>query len=89
MKKNLFSIRDTKAEMYFTPWSKSTIGEAERDFSELAKNKETSVGKYPEDFDLFHVGEFDEKTGKITPFDTPRHILKANAVSAAATTPLM
>lgn len=73
----MYSIRDTKAEVYYTPWYKNTHGEAERAFLELAEDGKSTINKHPEDFDLYFVGEYDDTTGKLTPLDTPQHIVKA------------
>lgn len=72
-----FSIRDTKGECYSPPFYKVTAGEAERDFRSMAADEKTMISTYPEDFDLFYVGEFDDETGKFVPLDTPSHIMKA------------
>lgn len=73
----MFTIRDSKAEIYSPPFYKKTHGEAERDFRELTRDPKSMVSKYPMDFDLFHVGEFDDSTGKIDSLVTPKHIMKA------------
>lgn len=77
----MFSIRDTKGEIYHPPFFKNTHGEAERDFREVAKDAKSMICKYPEDFDLYYLGEYDSKTGKLTPVDTPQHMHKAIALT--------
>lgn len=76
----IFSIRDSKGEIYNTPWFKKTHGEAERDFREAAKDDKSYLSKYPEDYDLYYIGEYDDQTGTIKPLDTPQHMLKAISV---------
>jgi len=76
----LFSIRDSKGETYFPPFHKNTHGEAERFFQDLARDEKSTINKHPEDFDLYHVGEFDTQSGKIKPLDTPQHMHKAVAL---------
>lgn len=73
----MFAIRDTKGAYYSPPFTKNSRGEAERDFTTLSRDAQSTVNKYPEDFDLFELGTFDEKTGKVDGYDTPRHMLKA------------
>jgi len=77
MKMILFAIRDTKAEHYAPPFCKPSRGEAERDFIQLSKDEKSVVNKFPQDFDLFELGELDQTSGKIIPHDTPRHMCKA------------
>ena len=73
----VFSIRDTKGELYHSPFFKTAIGEAERDFHAVVNDKSTTLSKYPEDFDLYFLGEFDNVTGKMKSLDTPHHLVKA------------
>lgn len=77
MLKNVFSVRDSKAEVFDFPASAHTIAEAERMFTTLANNQETPIGKFPEDYDLYHLGKYDTATGKFELFPSPQHIVKA------------
>lgn len=77
MKTQAFTIRDSKSEVFNSPWFAKTIGEAQRMFRELTLDSKSTINKYPEDFDLYHVGTYDDNTGKFEPFDTPQHIVKA------------
>ena len=77
MTKKMFSIRDAKGEIYHPPFFKITNGEAERDFTTTVGDEKSMLNKYPEDFDLYYIGEFDDQTGKIESLETPLHMLKA------------
>lgn len=77
MKLIIFAIRDNKAGHYAPPFTKSSRGEAERDFTTLSRDAQSTVNKYPEDFDLYELGTLDDQNGKITAHDTPQHMLKA------------
>lgn len=77
MKLEIYSVRDSKAEVYNQPFFNKTHGEAERNFAELTKDQKSMVAKYPDDYDLFHIGSYDDSTGVLSPLDTPRHIVKA------------
>lgn len=72
-----YSVRDSKAGVYNTPFFQRTHGEAERMFHNLVKDPNSTVCKYPDDFDLFHVGEYDDQKGVLLSLDTPQHIQKA------------
>lgn len=67
MKMQMFTIHDSKGEIFNPPYSSRSFGEAERIFSELQKNPESTISKYPEDFSLHHIGEYDDQTGEIAP----------------------
>lgn len=77
MELKIFSIRDSKAENYLQPFFNKTHGEAERNFRELARDDKSIVSKYPEDYDLYFLGTYDDNSGKLSPADTPQHVVKA------------
>ena len=61
----MYSIYDSKAEAFMEPYFATTPGLALRAFSNGANNKETTIGKYPNDFVLYEVGQFDDQTGDL------------------------
>lgn len=77
MELKIFTIKDQKAAIYHAPFFKKSHAEAERDFRELVKDDKTMISKYPQDFDLYYIGTYDDSIGQITCLDTPHHILKA------------
>lgn len=77
MELKAFTIRDQKAEIFNTPFFQKTHGEAERSFRELCQDTKSMVSKYPDDFDLYYIGTYNDITGLISPLDTPQHVLKA------------
>jgi len=77
MLKQMYSIRDSKAQIFHIPYFNNTHGEAERNFSELVKDEKSMISKYPDDYDLYHVGTYDDQTGLVESLDTPQHMLKA------------
>jgi hypothetical protein len=68
MRLKAFAIRDTKAEAFTRPpiFVQAT-GLAIRLFTDAANDQENEIGKYPADFTLFEVGEFDQVEGKLIP----------------------
>lgn len=77
MVQKVYSIRDAKAEYFTQPFFKKTHGEAERDFTMLCQDEKSSINKFPEDYDLYFIGEYDDQSGKMSPLETPQHIVKA------------
>lgn len=77
MQLKAYSIRDSKAAIFNTPFYSRTHGEAERNFTQLVTDPQTMPGKYPDDYDLYYLGEFDDNTGKGELLDTPQHLMKA------------
>lgn len=79
----IFAIRDTKGEHYGSPFFQKSNSEAERSFHQLVNDPASMPSKYPEDFDLYALGEYDDLTGKIKALDTPYHIIKATGLKNA------
>jgi len=77
MRYKMFAIRDSKAEFYNQPFFQHSRLEAERTFLSLARDEKSTISKYPEDYDLYYLGEYDNIHGKLFPLDTPEHIVKA------------
>jgi len=73
----MYSIRDSKAEVYNTPFYQRSHGEAERAFTQLVGDDKSTVSKFPEDYDLYYLGTWDDQTGKGEVLDTPQHVVKA------------
>ena len=78
----IFAIRDQKAEVYNTPFYQHSHGEAERNFKTLVNDGKSTVSQYPEDFDLYYLGDYDDNTGLVKSLDTPQHIVKAIALKS-------
>ena len=70
MKHNLYSIKDIKMNQFgniITDINDATIT---RSISQALKESgNLPIQKYPADHDLYHVGDFDTDTGKITIID--------------------
>lgn len=77
MELRIYSIRDAKGEVFNPPFYKKTHGEAERDFMTLVNDEKSTVWKYPDDFDLYYLGTYDDVTGRLESLPTPQHITKA------------
>lgn len=73
----VYSVRDSKTEVFGQPFLQKAKGEAERSFQALANDPQTFVGKYPDDFDLYYLGQYDDHSGAFNVLQTPKHIMKA------------
>lgn len=82
MIKKVFSIRDSQTSIYNLPFFQHTHGEAERTVRSMLEDKRTMPAQFPDHFDLFFLGEFDDDSGKFTPLDTPQHVIKLNSLTA-------
>lgn len=59
----LFAIRDNKVEAYNSPFTAANYQVAIRMVTDTASDTNTMFNRHPEDFEIYHIGEFDEKTG--------------------------
>lgn len=68
-------VRDIVANCApFAPMFVHHIGGAVRDFGDQCLNPETTMGKHPEDYELYHHGEWDDVNLKWEIFETPKQI---------------
>ena len=65
MIKQIFAIRDSKAEAFHQPFYAQTKGAAIRAISDYANEPNSPLGKHPEDYMLFHIGAYHEGSGEI------------------------
>lgn len=80
----LVSIYDAKAQVFSAPIAFPTNGVAERSFADEVNNPNSQYAKHPEDFTLFHIGDYDDATGKVDNLSTPYSISTAFALKASA-----
>ena len=67
---------DRKAMVFGSPMVFVNIEIAKRMAVSLMANRGdgSDLEKYPQDFDLFYMGEYDTETGRITVLDSPRFL---------------
>jgi hypothetical protein len=72
MSKQLYSLYDSKSETWSaSPFAHNARGDAIRAFADAVntKDQKSVLSAHPEDFTLFYVGDYDEKTGVVTSVD--------------------
>lgn len=72
----IFSIRDAAAEAFFPPFFMATRGMAMREFETACKNTESNIGRYPSQFNLYELGEFDDAVGTIDVHPEPHLVIQ-------------
>ena len=87
------SIYDSKAEIWLDPWVVTSRAAAARQFhSQVNDERNTMLNQYPEDYTLFCLGEFDDRTGEIKPLGAPESIVNGlvlfPAEESASVTPV-
>ena len=78
----LFSFRDVKTEKFGVLFEAVTFEDAVRSFCTLLKSGSNSlICQYPDDFILYHIGEFDIDSGLLRPLDSPVRVISGLEVS--------
>lgn len=66
--KLICSVFDVKAKLWSIPFFSHSSVVAMRDFAAAAKG-EGGIAQFPDDYQLWSIGTWDECTGAITPFE--------------------
>lgn len=66
MKTGMYSVYDSKANCFCTPFFSENDATAVRAFRYAANDQTIEIGKYPSDFTLFAIGQFDSETGQVS-----------------------
>jgi len=74
----LFTVYDSKTESYGKPFCMLTKGEALRGFADVANDPQTQICKYPADFTLFELGDWDDATAAFFIHETKINLGTAN-----------
>lgn len=66
MKEVVFSVFDSKAELFSRPMMAVTTDAGKRLFHQAVNAEGAQYGKYPGDYTLFEIGVWDDNKGVIT-----------------------
>lgn len=72
--KKLYSIHDKTAAMFCPPFSCVNDAQATRAFQSNMQNPDSNIARFPADYNLYYVGEFNELTGELE-FEEPTRII--------------
>jgi hypothetical protein len=72
----MYSVYDTKSELFSSPHFLQSDGVAVRSFSTACDDPKTQLAMYPEDFSLYCVGTFNIESGNISPIQ-PKQLCNA------------
>jgi hypothetical protein len=70
---NIYSIYDSAANAYATPFFMQNDGLATRAFQANVDNKDSQIHEFPDQFTLFHIGTYDDENGSINSI-TPKSL---------------
>lgn len=61
----IMAIKDKAVESYGMPLVTRTVTEAIRIFKNEVNREDSMMNKYPQDYDLYQIGEYDDLDGKV------------------------
>lgn len=77
MKLLIYAVRDLKSNSFTFPHFNNTHGQAIRAFGDLVRNPKSVIAAHPEDYSLFHLGEFDDESGAVKSLPVPVSLASA------------
>lgn len=77
MKMHIVAIRDIKADVFAQPFFTASIGGAIRGFGDEVNRAATDnmLYKHPDDFELYHLGEYDDANARFELLETPKQLV--------------
>jgi len=72
----LYTVHDSASKSYLPPFTSPSERDAKLSFETAANDPQTNICKYPADFTLIQIGEFDVRSGKLT---ATEHVMLGNA----------
>lgn len=69
----VFAVKDKKAQAFLRPFFVPNEEVAKRAIKDVMFDELSDFARYSQDYDLWHIGEFDDQTGKLHE-EVPTHI---------------
>ncbi|WNK13013.1 MAG: nonstructural protein [Microvirus sp.] len=71
--KLIYAVKDRATDAFWTPMFYLAKGQALRQFQDEVNNpaEQNPLHKHPDDYDLYHLGAFDDQTGAIQANERP------------------
>ena len=67
MQLKLYSLKDLKTGVYLQPMPQRHDIEAQRALVQLVATTDCTIARYPADYELYYIGEFDDVTASLVP----------------------
>lgn len=80
----MFSVKDVKTGLFANPVMAVNLPAMQRMLHEVLSSGTHQFAKYPEDFVLYEIGEFDDQSGFIRPTEVPISLFVLNDLLAPA-----
>lgn len=70
----VFSVFDSKAEVYQLPFFHHSTGSAKRFFQDLVNDGKSDFSKHPEDYGLFEIGSWKDSDAIFDLYSIPKSL---------------
>lgn len=74
----VFSVYDRQSRQYSAPFTSFTSETAKRDFVRACNDSVGKVDKFPADFELYRIGEFNSDYGSVAGLDNVELVAKGS-----------
>lgn len=76
----IFAVLDVKANYFLQPFPESSTIAALRGFEVAVNEGKSTFSRFPDDFCLMELADFDQNTGQISPYAAPQNLGSARSV---------
>lgn len=63
MIQHVVAVKDRALDAFMRPFCTPTLGAAIRSFQDEVNRKDSELNKHPEDYDLWHIADWDDNSG--------------------------
>ena len=78
MKLKVCVVYDSKADGYLAPFIARKTEEAIRMFNSTCKDENSNFNKFPNDFTLFEIAEYEDEKAQYLPYETKINLCMAS-----------
>lgn len=76
---HVFAVRDSAVDAFITPpLFMRSKGEAIRAFTDACLDEKHEFAKHCSDYELFHLADFDDRSGVFSPLEHPVSVVRAS-----------
>ena len=77
----IYSVKDNESGTFIKPFTMATDRDAIEGFRVVSNDKESNYNKFPDDYLLVNLGEFNPRTGEITQDKVKPMVLAKDLIS--------
>ena len=82
MKIDIFALRDEKSKYFVKTFPERDVANVIRDFSQAVFNADSLVGKFPADYAVYKLAEFDDTKGDFKNYTPVEVVIRGSEIIA-------